>query len=373
MFLVYSFFILGSYKTFRLDEKYKAFLEHGGSFTEIYNYLQSSLGKHEYRIEMNYIINNIIKRYFIIKEVEMTKGVQVAKQREKYYTKNYVNEDGSIGTIEHGLNEKAGGSGGEAIDLPWLDITAMLILGLRTKAIHEILVREYDIDISESHLRDLIRELHGSRHEIFLDLVLPVIEELLRFDSSISYSKLLEILSISVDAFRNHFGSFPLLKKLLSELGHLDKTRIEQYIQQRNLENYQLAARNKIERISASQWKVWFIEGIGPSSIAKDLELSRTYVSGYISDKVSRLLFGRSGLRYRQIQKRLRRKVAKELMSQSVDPREIYINVFKLTYRDISRVKDFFERLFSTESGRRTLTYDEIIKHYYNRPQNFLV
>ena len=138
------------------------------------------------------------------------------------------------------------------------------------------------------------------------------------------------------------------------------------------MENYQVVARNRIECVSASQWKVWFIEGKGLSSIAEDLELSKTYISGYISDKVSRLLLGRTGLSYIKIQKKLRKEVAIELMGQNVDPKDIYINVFKLKYKDMYGVNDFFERLFSTESGRRTLTYNEIIRNYYNRPQNFL-
>ncbi|NVM38403.1 MAG: hypothetical protein HWN81_22600 [Candidatus Lokiarchaeota archaeon] len=154
---------------FRQDPYYREFLLQGGSFTDIYYELENMKGIGQFKSEMNYIINDIIKKYFELFKVEMTKGSTTTRARENYCTINYQNSDGivngTVGTVEFGLNDLVGGAGGgEDIPLPNIDIAAILTLAISYNNIHEIITKEYDIIIGLNTFKDKIKNMWGENH-----------------------------------------------------------------------------------------------------------------------------------------------------------------------------------------------------------------
>jgi len=73
-----------------------------------YQWLKSKIGTREYEECMEYLFQ-ILKEYFEIETIEVHKRKFTARLNEKYYTKNFINDDVSVGTVENGLNEILGG------------------------------------------------------------------------------------------------------------------------------------------------------------------------------------------------------------------------------------------------------------------------
>jgi hypothetical protein len=226
-------------EAFRLDPNYGHFLEHGGTYMDIHAAL-TSLDPRSYKMELGYIKSEIIKKHFNLNKVELVQGIDAAREREKHYTKNYRNPDGTKGTVfPYGLNSIEGGSGGgKTLDLPMMDIAAMLTLGLSYKIIAEILYKEYGISVIEQTIGERVRSIWGSTREMRQKLILPVIEYLLMYNIDTTLQDITHPLQWGEKRFNRYFGSIILLKAMMKKFGHFDISILNDYLRQGSPTDY---------------------------------------------------------------------------------------------------------------------------------------
>lgn len=348
-------------------------------FLDIYNELMIIKGTPLYYAKINYMINEILKKNFMIKKVELTKGKEIAKAREKWYTNHYKNVggvvDGTYGTIKNGLNEIPGGGGGNYIYLPTLDIFAMLSLGLTYKKITKILNKNYkcfgDVKkINKEIIYFRVLKLCESRHNAYIKFLLPVIEKLLEDDSELKIKDICQLIGWSYDKFRYHFGRFSLLKSMIQSR-NLDLTKIERIARLRNQQRTEIQSvkgrlRENDRCIPISQWKIWLIEGTYLKNIAELLGVSESTIKRTYQE-LSYSLIGIRGLNAAKIRKILRRKFIIRALGNYNEPKEIMELIFKQNPEDIFFVKRFYERLFTNFQGNKTMTYEQIIDAYYGK------
>ena len=65
-----------------------------------YQWLKSKKGTREYEEYMEYLFQ-ILKKYFEIETVDIHRTKFTARLKKKYYTKNFINDDGSKEHLEH--------------------------------------------------------------------------------------------------------------------------------------------------------------------------------------------------------------------------------------------------------------------------------
>ncbi len=366
-------------EAFTLNSKYGRFFSEGGTFEDIYDDLLNIKGTKKYNIKMYYIREDIIKSYFDILKVEMTRGIIFARDRERFYTKSYENDDGSIGTVKNGLNERHGGGGrgisGIFYKFPWLDVAGMLSIGLSYISITEIMKEQYKNleHINEREVSRQIKNMWGEQYRVYMKFLLPVLEELLKCDISLTKKDILEILGWSNNKFDRYFGSISLLKKMIEESGSLNRNRIIEFIQAHNQDLAELTIQERklkslLRGKSIEQWKTWAMEETPLREIEKILDCSdETIRSTY--KKISHLLVGVENLSLSEIRRILHKKKAIKLLRKGINPKKIVIENFgRVSYKKcgIKEFRKFYERLFE-ENGIQTMTYDVIIEAFYNK------
>jgi len=363
-------------KAFKIDKKYNSLLLKGYNFEDIYNYLIQIKSTKKYNIEMYYIRREVINKSFDISNLEMTRGGRIARDRERIYTSNYKNKNGTIGSVNHGLNERKGG-GGRGLssiyyNFPWLDISGMLSLGFSYASITEIIKNQYNElnFISEREVNRQINNLWGGQKEVYFKFLLPVIEGLLRYDINIKKKDILDLLNWSNNKFDRYFGSILYLRKLIKENERLDKNKIKENMKKRkliekSLGNSTLRLKNLMRGISIEKYKNWIIEGKTGKFIGEKLGVTPNMVY-YIYRKISFLLVRIRNLEFTEIQKILRKNVAIECLCKGMKPRNIIGKKFNLkSYKKMTwnEVYEFYERLFE-DNGSKTINYEEIMERY---------
>ena len=368
----------------------KEFIELGGDYEEIYRYLETRKGRHYYAVMGDLL--NIFKSYFDIHKIEVTTSEKMALQREGHYTSNYLNKDGIAkgkkGTVwPNGLNDVPGGLGkANEFELPMIDIAAMLSLGLKYTTMVEILNNEYDKfgdfdKVYQEILAKKIRSNYGRKKDIYREFLLPVIEDLLIHDLKFTRKNIIDSIGWSKGKFSRHFGEMTLLKRIVKESGCIDENTLLRYLKASNLEKSAIQQveglyRDRLRGKSIEQWKKWAIEGTKLGIIGEDLGLSEATIHDtYV--EISHLLTGIEGLTYREVQKYLRREIIIQKFGQGELPvnelaKKITKDVFKFSIYDLYSAKRAFENAFKNENGVKTMTYEQIVEAYYNKPRKQL-
>ncbi|MFX0073787.1 MAG: hypothetical protein ACFFAO_22125, partial [Candidatus Hermodarchaeota archaeon] len=360
----------------KLNSKYSIFLSEGGTFEDIYNNLINKKGTKEYYIMMYYIREDVFKSCFDIFQIEMTRGIIFARDRERFYTRSYINDDGTLGTVKNGLNERHGGGGrgisGIFYKLPWLDFAGMLSLGLSYVSITEIIKKLYK-ELEHIDVREVSRQIQnmwGKQNIVYMRFLLPILEDLIIYDNNIKKRDILDLLDWSNNKFDRYFGSIKDLKKIINKCGFLDAQIVSSYLKTIKLEKDSLGTSDyklkKLMRgVNIDQYKKWIIEGKSGTYIGEKIEVNRKMVY-YIYQQISHLLIGIRGQTFDNIQKILRRKVAINSLGCGMNPRTIIGEKFKLkSYKKMTwnEIHEFYERLFE-KNGIKTLTYKQIIDKY---------
>ncbi len=309
-----------------------------------YQWLKSKIGTRENEEQMEYLFQ-ILKEYFEIETIEIHKSKFTARLNEKYYTKNYVNEDGSVGTVENGLNEILGGNDGHYIELPLIDIAAMLSLGVKPKEIHKLIKLFYYIDIAYETFSERIRDIWEGYMDALELFLKPVVERLIKDDLDFQFNKICTAINRDRSNARIYLKTwfkgrtFSILKEM-KKMGDLDWSDLPFYVEEE---------RPELRGIPLKTWKKWAIEGVSCRKIGEQLGLS--------DETIRQTYKNIPELRDKQeCCERLRREIARELLPVDWDPKEIMSEIFKMKPRDNYDIKNFYERLF------KDLTFEEIIK-----------
>ena len=392
-----------------LGTTYKEYFEEGGTFDEIYEYLQTNYVA--LKSEVNYIDKSIFGDAFEVRKVELTREKSKVLSRENWHTLNYKNEKGLVKNIKgtvtpNGLNAVEGGlGGGREVEVPLIDIAAMLSLGLTYTAMTEILNEKYDSfgdfdKLSQEVLAKKIRNTFGSKHEAYMKFLLPVIEDLLKLDLDFTRADILAAIGWSKGKFTRHFGEMTLLKQLISTSGAIDQNIINKYLKASNLDKSIIQSAEGLYReltrgVSLEQWKKWAIEGESARVIGESFpkKMSSDTIKDTYKD-ISHLLLGKQyvGLSYQEVTKELRRRIIIEkfrnpggvpvMISGGGRGNEglawkICVDEFGLNPKGNYAVKLIFERIWKGKSspgdlGAYTMTFQQIVDAYYNKPRNFL-
>ena len=299
--------------------------------------------------EFNKIIRNLIEKvilkYFEVDIIEIHKEISTASDREKLYTKNYVNDDGSIGTVKNGLNEMVGGSIGQYIDLPIADFAAMITLGLKQKQIRFLIKKVYKIDVSYATVSERIRDIWGgynNAQEIYLK---PVIELLIKDENNFNLKNIASVINRDRSNLREYLKRW-YNGRSIRDLKNLQARGIMDWS---NLSPFQENQRSELRGIPLNTWKKWAVQGgVSCRAIGENLKLSeetirQTFKSiPEIGDLKS----------YRE---NARRSIIKDRLSKGWDPKEIMVKLFRLKPKDNYTVASFYERLFPNQ------IYEQII------------
>ena len=309
-----------------------------------YQWLKSKIGTREYEERMEYLFQ-ILKEYFEIETIEIHKRKFTARLNEKYYTKNFINDEGSVGTVENGLNEILGGSDGQYIELPLIDITAMISLGVKPKKIHRLIKKLYLIDVAYETVSERIRDIWESYSEALELFLKPIVESLIKDDYEFKFNKICKVVNRDRSVLREYLKiwykgrTFPILKRMKKQ-GILDWSDLSLYVEEE---------RPELRGETLETWNKWAIEGVSCKRIGEQLGFSeetirQTYKSiPELGDKQE----------YCELR---RREIVKELLPEGWDPKEIMNEKFKMKPKDNYCVKNFYERLF------KGITFEEIIK-----------
>ncbi len=277
------------------------------------------------------------------------KSIEKAKTNEKLYTENYkhiVNGQEITGTVfPNGLNATKGGRGAEEfIDLPIVDIIAMLTLGkFRHKNILKILIKEYDLPTSLSKRTVITRLNDLNLKNLFLRkyFLKPVILRLLEDKNFFTFKEICEAVNLTDQGLRN------LCKKWFG-----GKTFF----------SFNDGFDNEIERIEAKyntslvQWALWAIETTTHEQIGNLINRHPNSVNSFYH-KISKFLVGQENLNFIQIKKIMRKRIAIKLLRQGVNPLWIVNEVFK---SNKIHYKETLEVIFNMSS------FDDIMKKYFD-------
>ena len=112
-----------------------------------------------------------------------------------------------------------------------------------------------------------------------MKFLLPVLEELLKYNISLTKKDILEILDWSNNKFDRYFGSISLLKKMIEKSGSLDPNRIIKFIQAHNQDLAELTIQERrlkslLRGESIKQWKTWTKEETPLREICIQLDCS---------------------------------------------------------------------------------------------------
>lgn len=322
------------------------------SIEDLYNWLINQEGQWIYYKMLSMIVECIIKENFDVDVIELHKEVDTALDREKYYTLNFINYIGGnrvIGTINpKGLNARVGGSGGEVfIKLPLLDIAAMLSLGLKISKITEIIFQEYNKKVSTRTVRNRIREIWKTIDDARRLFLKPVIEKFIEDDSNFEYTDILKAIQLNDKTLRNYLKTWYDGKSF------------------RNLKRFLRTYKStEVRGRPLSQWKTWAMEGAKQEDIANEIGVCiRTIERSY--KEISHLLIGKHGFNFRQTQRILRQINTVKLLRQGWYPKKIFRDAFK--FHSLDNYRRDLEVVFNNK-----MSYNQIIKLYYNVPKDFL-
>ncbi len=315
-------------------------------YRESFYTLKENMGKTFYWKYFEYLIN-LVEKHFDKEIIEIHRDVRTAKEREKWYTLNFINEDQTIGTIKpSGLNEVAGGSGGgRYIKLPLINIAALISLGLNERLITKLINRLYT-KVARSTIASRIREIWGSFSEARYEFLKPVVEALLKDKSDFFFVKdICFALNMDHRSLTNHLRDwykgrgFSILR-LMIKRGELEWSDLDAYIEDE---------RPELHGTSLEQWENWLIEGISGSNIGRILGgLSKSTVENFYKQIPE---FGP----IRETKKALRREKALELFKKGWDPKDIMIDVFKMKVYSINDVIKFYNYLFERKMNKKQL------------------
>ena len=333
------------------------FIDNIQTLDDVYYWLDCRKSNWEYRILIDFIINNVIRSYFEIDILELHKRIHTIREREEYYTLNYIHKIGYgeaqeivKGTIwPNGLNSVVGGRGAESyIDIPVLDIAAMFTLGFtEIEKITEILVQEYDYlnELSAITVGRRIKEVFKSREHALELFLKPIVLKLILDKHNFEFRDLYKVLNFSRPAMTQYLKdwfdgmTFRIIK---------DEKRENKFTLQELEMKYDK---------TIIQWITWALEGINQDTIGNIVGKSRKTIYD-IYKKISSILFGRGDLSYEQFKKIIRRKIAVRLLRQGIEPKQIVEDVFKMDERNSIRdLKACFDNM----------EFDEIMDKYYKK------
>lgn len=338
------------------DYTYNAIL----SLDDIYYWLEYKKGTWAFHMLIEFIINKILRKYFIIDILELHKNVETVRKREKKHTLKHKHsigygKDSKIvyGTIyPNGLNSTIGGRGAEMyVDIPLLDIAAMFTLGYTVlEEITDILIQEYGHinELSASTVSRRIKEVFDSRESTLELFLKPIVMELILDEYNFELRDLNKILDFSRQGLT-------LYLKKWSEGKTFRILRDE-----KRKKNFTLLELERRYGIQLTQWIYWTLEGKSQERIAKIVGKSRSKIID-IYKKISFILFNKK-LSYEQFKKKIRKKIAIRLLKQGVEPKQIIDEVFKMNLSNSIRN---FVTIFNNKS------FNEILEKYYKKsPEN---
>ena len=316
-----------------------------------WNFLEERIGTLDYKNRIDKLVE-VVKRHFEVVTLEIHRNFNMSKKREKYYTLNYKNEDGTVGTIENGLNEITGGGGGLGrIRLPYLDIMAMVTLGKRLLDIHNTIISLYPIDITYStfteHVRDKWESFENLQEEFFKLIIERLIKQNLNYgmdEIAAATSTKRETLTRFLKKWYN--GRCLEDLKQLSEDGKLDWEDLEYYNKVSEIKQ----AKEVFYQVPIWLLKKWLIEGRMTTEMGSDFGIYRKAVSRYITQHP---LLGNNLYSVQEVRDNLRRETFINLLEDGWNPYMIIEDVFKI---DNIQIRRFIGRLFSGK------TLEEVIQ-----------
>ena len=296
------------------------------------------------KITLN-MIENVILKYFEVDVIEIHREISTACEREKWYTKNYMNDDCSIGTVKNGLNELVGGSTGQYIDLPIVDIAAMVTLGLNPKVISNTINKVYNIKVSYETVSERIRDIWDSfqnAQEIYLK---PVIEFLIKDEYDFKLNEIALVINRDRSNLRQYIKRW-YCGRSIRDLKNLQARGIMDWS---NLSPFQENQRPELRGIPLDTWKKCAVQGVSCRAIGEKLKLSEETIRQTFKSipEIRNLKLYRESAR---------RRIIKDHLIKGRDPKEIMRQLFKLKPKDNFDVASFYERIFPN------LTFKSIIE-----------
>jgi hypothetical protein len=328
------------------------------TLNDVYNWLDCRKRNWKYRMLIDFIINDVITSYFEIDILELHKRINTVREREEYYTLNYVHEIGYEeaqeikGTIwPNGLNSVAGGRGAESyIDIPILDIVAMFTLGFTEIAkITEIFIQEYDHlnhnELSAITVGRRVKDVFKSREHALELFLKPIVLKLILDKCNFEFKDINTILDFSPTGMnqylKNWFNgkTFRLIR---------DEKRENKY----TIQELEMKYGEPL-----IQWVTWALNGTVQDTISKKIGISTKTIYD-IYKKISSILFSRDNLSYEQFKKIIRKKVAIRLLKIGIGHKQIVEEVFKMDGTSAVRnFKDCFDNM----------PFNEIMDKYYKK------
>ena len=316
----------------------------GIDVNEEYHWLKSKVGTKVYEERMEYLFQ-ILNEHFEIETIEIHKRTYTARLREKYYTINYINDDGSVGTVENGLNEIQGGSDGQYIELPLIDIGAMISLSVKPKKIHRLIKKFYLIDVAYETFSERIRHIWESYSEVLELFLKPIVERLIKYDNDFNFNEICNAVNRDRSVLRKYLKvwykgrTFPILKSMKKQ-GILDWSDLPLYVEEE---------RPELRRISLELWDRWAIEGVSCKKIGEQLGFSEETIRQTYKN------IPELGDKQKYCDHR-RREIIREFLPKGWDPKDIMFEKFNLKPKDNYSMREFYKRLF------KGMNFEEIIK-----------
>jgi len=344
----------------KLHKAIRKSLEKAGiNYYEEWNYLENKIGTEDYESRINYVFG-VVRNYFDIETLEMHRNFGLTKEREKYYTLNYKNNDGTIGTIKNGLNEIAGGGGGFSIKLPYIDIFAIVTLGKLLIDIYNTIIQLYHINIAYSTFSDHIREVWESFEALQEDALKPILEKLIKDKQDFKLHEISEVLNLTRHTLNLYLKKW-YKGRTFSDLKEMVKNEIL------NWDNLQYFSKHKqytesiekIENVPIWIWLKWLVEGKTTIEIAKEFGLFRKTVSKFIKEHPQ---LGNNSLSIQELRYKLRRYLMKNLLKKGWNPYDVVEKVFKMNN---TKTRRLFKQIFPNKS------FEEIIQEYSGGKKQF--
>ncbi len=338
----------------------KALEKEGINWKKEWNWLENNIGLKDYHQKIDYLLN-LTLNHIKIDTIELHSNFKMMQEREKYHTLNYINEDGTIGTIKNGLNEISGGGGGEVTyNLPVIDIVAMATLGKSLKGLWKKVTELYHMDIAYTtfsyNLREIFENFSSFQEEVFK----PIVEKLMKDESDYNIYEISNAINMDRTTLTKYLRrwyngrGFKTLKRMLKE----GKTNWEnfEYFNQYEIFKKQIKELNQVPL-----WliKKWLIEGRTAIEIADEFRIYRTTVSNFIFKHPE---LGKNVLSKRDVKNKLRKEMFIKLLGRSWNPYKIMETVFKMKQ---VKLRQFIKRLFPTRE------LEDVLKEYSGTEKRF--
>ena len=313
------------------------------------------------------LIDTVLKKHFIVKDLEYHKSTEGALASEKAKTLSFhhkINGKDVYGTIfPNGLNMRAGGASGKKLDFdyPILDIYALVSLGFKPKEIREILERVYKRSFSDTTFINRVGDF-GALQDLILK---PVILELVQYRSSQKkYGFNLKDIAKAVQ--RNMDYVSYSLKEWMNGLTFSDlKILIDSGVDIDKVNDYVSTARRVLRYYSQQIWIDWLVGPTEVRSIAMEAQVSESMLrSKTFINQLASYLLGHDTRIYSidTLRKNLKRDKTIESLRRGEDPRHIMEDIFQTPYESTAQLRVFYESLFSTR--RTKWTFNQIILTY---------